>query len=59
MKKQYIGDGLYADYDGYQIELSTPQGNKVFLEPDVIKSFMEYIEKTLNVKIKVTKNETP
>lgn len=46
-KAQYLGDGLYADYDGYQIRLYASNGietsNQVFLEPNVVDAFLSYI----------------
>jgi len=48
-KDTYLGDGLYASYDGYQIELYAYDGisktNIVFLEPAVLQAFEEYVEK--------------
>jgi hypothetical protein len=42
----YLGDGLYASYDGYQIVLRTPRedgGNHwVALEPDVLRALVEF-----------------
>jgi len=39
--KPYLGDGLYAELDsGYQIKLSTPEGNEVYLEPQVFDAFI-------------------
>jgi hypothetical protein len=44
---KYLGDGLYASYDGYQISLkansSTEPSDIVFLEPKVIRSLELYI----------------
>lgn len=43
----YLGDGLYASYDGWQVELRAPQEHgdqKVFLEPNVLQAFLSYIE---------------
>lgn len=39
---RYLGDGLYVTYDGYQYCLFTQEGNKVYLEPEVIFSFKDY-----------------
>ena len=45
--KQYLGDAVYADYDGYMIELTTENGigatNRVYLEPEVVTAFLAYI----------------
>lgn len=47
--KQYIGDGVYADYDGYMICLTTEDGvdikNKIYLEPVVMKALIDYATK--------------
>jgi len=44
----YLGDGLYAYYDGYQIRLFSSNGLKVlehvFLNDEVIARFIDYIE---------------
>jgi hypothetical protein len=46
MFKRYIGDGVYAEYDGYQIVLTTENGyevtNRIALEPSVLDSLIEY-----------------
>jgi hypothetical protein len=56
--KEYLGDGLYARHDGYQFWLSAEDGirvtNEVALEPDVLHAFVKFIERTLNVKVKIT-----
>jgi hypothetical protein len=44
--KHYIGDGVYASHDGYQIWLETSDGirvtNAIALEPGVFASLVEY-----------------
>jgi hypothetical protein len=44
MEDQYLGDGVYASFDGYQIWLAAnDHNNKVIaLEPAVINALMEY-----------------
>jgi hypothetical protein len=48
-KPVYLGDGLYAGFDGWQIRLAAHNGvattNEVFLEPEVLKAFLEYAER--------------
>ena len=43
----YLGDGLYASFDGWQIILHAPRGvtgdHVVCLEPDVYRSLQEWI----------------
>jgi hypothetical protein len=51
--KSYLGDSVYADFDGYHIILTTENGypddprNKIALEPEVMASLKAY-EKRLN-----------
>lgn len=44
--KRYLGDGAYAESDGYQIVLTTSNGiittNKIALEPEVFKALIKY-----------------
>lgn len=43
--EEYLGDGLYASFDGYQIKLRAPRDHgdhEVYLEPPVVASFLEY-----------------
>ena len=46
--KVYLGDGAYADFDGYHIVLTTSNGientNTICLEPAVVKAFLNYIK---------------
>ena len=43
---RYLGDGVYASFDGYQIWLAVNNDcNKVIaLEPAVIENLLQYIE---------------
>lgn len=45
----YLGDGLYASYDGWQVELYASNGrdktNHVYLEPAVLAEFLDYLER--------------
>ena len=41
----YIGDGIYASFDGWQIRLHTSReydDHEVFLEPDTWATLVEY-----------------
>jgi len=45
--KMYIGDGVYADFDGYHIVLSTNDvdiNTKIFLEPSVYSNLKRYVK---------------
>ena len=54
-KKVYLGDSVYAAFDGFHIVLTTDNGhrpsNKIALEDTVIKALLSYIERIYNVKI--------
>jgi hypothetical protein len=43
----YLGDGLYAEFDGFQVKLYASNGvthtNVVYLEPGVLQSFLTWI----------------
>ena len=44
----YLGDGVYASCDGYQIWLRTPRDggwHEIAMEPEVLTAFDEYREK--------------
>jgi hypothetical protein len=49
MDEVYLGDGLYAKFDGYQIELYASNGlektNRVFLDYATLENFIEFIKK--------------
>ena len=46
--KQYIGDSVYAEFNGYEIILTTENGlpfdpsNRIVLEPEVLDSLLKY-----------------
>ena len=48
MKKDYLGDSVYADFDGYHIILTTENGypddprNRIALEPSVLDALNHY-----------------
>jgi hypothetical protein len=48
MEKTYLGDGLYVDFDGYQLVLTAENGEKVtnvvYLEPQVYIALTEYVK---------------
>lgn len=47
--KQYLGDAVYADFDGYQVVLTVSDGvyatDRIYLDPEVMKTLIEYYEK--------------
>lgn len=46
MKRTYLGDSVYAEYDGYMIRLTTENGygpsNEIFLEPEVFYELVRF-----------------
>jgi hypothetical protein len=48
----YLGDGLYASFDGFAFWLRAPRetgDHRVALEPDVLRAFLYFIERTKGV----------
>lgn len=46
-KKEYLGDSVYASFDGYQIWLSTLNGNRIAIEPKVWANLLKYRERLI------------
>lgn len=48
-KEEYLGDGLYVSFDGFQFCLRAPDtmsGDRiVYLEPDAVVAFERYVKK--------------
>ncbi len=45
-EETYLGDGLYASFDGYQFKLRAPRDggdSEVYLEPPVLQAFNDYV----------------
>lgn len=50
-KETYLGDGLYASHDGFQIRLRAPRfdgDHVVFLEPRTIVAFLNFLTEFKN-----------
>lgn len=48
---RYLGDGAYASFDGFQFRIYAARESdvsEVFLEPDVLKAFIDYTKECLN-----------
>ncbi len=45
--KEYLGDGVYADWDGYHVVLTTASetNNVIYLEDAVIQALNKYVER--------------
>lgn len=57
-KYEYLGDGLYVSFDGYQLELNTDpenihpfHGNTVYLEPQVWENLVKFVERLKDKEI--------
>jgi hypothetical protein len=67
--KTYLGDAVYAEYDGYYLVLTTEDGesitNRIYLEPEVLQALRAYdrkvCEESLRIRklIEATEKETP
>jgi len=47
--KEYLGDGVYVDFDGHQYVLTAENGisatNTIYLEPEVYEAFVAYTKR--------------
>jgi hypothetical protein len=54
----YLGDGLYASFDGYQVRLMTCTGdidypdNIIYLDDEVAMNLLDYIKKCYGLEAK-------
>ncbi len=44
--KTYLGDGVYADFDGFMVKLTT-ENDTIFLEPQVWDALQAYVKNVL------------
>ncbi len=57
--KEYLSDGAYAEFDGFQIRLSTDRAgieHEIFLDPRTLTAFFEFVERELGLKFMVENN---
>lgn len=54
-KKVYLGDGVYASNDGWQIVLEVEGRGAIYLELGVFNELLKYAEKFWDVKITAEK----
>ncbi len=47
-RKMYLGDAVYAEFDGWDVVLTTTDGisttNRICLEPEVLAALDEYLK---------------
>jgi hypothetical protein len=64
MSQRYLGDGVYADFDGFNVTLTTTtqapgeeaQTHTIVLEPDVVAALHRYaVEGYLDTRAKMVK----
>ncbi len=58
--ESYLGDGLYASFDGYGITLRAPRiggDHEVYLEPEVYRALATFREQTVQKMRKVVLGE--
>lgn len=56
-EETYLGDGLYASFDGFQFRLRAPRedgDHVVFLDPRTLLAFTEFVERAVG---KITPNQ--
>jgi len=57
MAKEYVGDSVYADFDGFQICFTTENGfgasNTIYMELAVFMNAIRFAERCYNIKFKV------
>ena len=66
MKKEYLGDSVYANFDGHGITLTTENGydptNEIYMEPEVICALGDFVsraKKELEATVVVLIKENP
>jgi len=51
--KDYIGDGVYVEFDGFGIELkanSPDSPNSIYLEPEVLRALNDFYKKCFDAQ---------
>lgn len=58
--KSYLGDSVYAEFDGFGIVLTTENGmgasNTIVLEPEVLRALNEFHER---IQREINKQQSP
>jgi hypothetical protein len=56
--KTYLGDGVYADFDGWHVILTTENGiettNRIYLEPEVRDEVLKFFERVAAARKEAT-----
>jgi hypothetical protein len=52
--KEYLGDGVYVEYDGGSLTLTTEDGvrktNEIIIEPEVYKALRAFVQRITDVE---------
>jgi len=59
-KQIYLGDGVFASYDGYNMKLKCDcmsELNTIILEPEILESLIRHIANCYKLNIVVTKRK--
>lgn len=58
-KEQYLGDAVYASFDGYQVKLMTGDGGNqvIYLEPSVLNALFGYYNKIVREQNSIVEEE--
>ena len=50
IKKEYLGDGVYAEFDGWGVWLraNSPNTDNIYLEPSVLGALKRFYESQFN-----------
>lgn len=55
MEKTALGDGVYVDFDGFALVLTTEDGtgvtNRIVLDPPVYEEFARYVEELVGERV--------
>jgi hypothetical protein len=63
MEKTYLGDGVYIDFDGYHLILTTNNGirdtSTIYLDPGVQVALVKFIERMVELGPKRASERSP
>jgi hypothetical protein len=59
IKHSYLGDGVYASFDGYQIWLAANSHENlvIALEPAVVEALFQYVKEVMQIRVNTTNDE--
>jgi hypothetical protein len=60
-REEYLGDGLFASFDGWQIKLRAPRDNcdhEVYLEPGILEALINFAKRCKHADVRGDQNDT-